>query len=86
MIKVKTKSGFETKIDESIMNRYSFVKLLGKVDKNPLVITELITALLGDDEEKLIEHLGGNPTVDEMSQELGDIFECIGESKEAKNF
>ena len=86
MIKVKTKSGFETKIDESIMNRYSFVKLLGKVDKNPLVITELITTLLGDDEEKLIEHLGGNPTVDEISQELGDIFECIGESKEAKNF
>ena len=84
MLKVKTRTGFECKIDESVMNKYSFVKLLGKIDSNPMLITEVINKLLGDNEDKLIEHLGGDPTTEEMSEALSDIFECIKEHNEAK--
>lgn len=86
MIKVKTRTGFECKIDESIMNRYSFVKLLGKMEKNPMLITEIVSQLLGENEDKLLEHLGGDPTIEEMSSEISDIFDAFKEHNEAKKF
>lgn len=84
MLKVKTSTGFTCKIDESILNRYAFVKLLARVEKSPMAITEMITMLLGDQEEALIEHLGGNPSVEEVTKQVTDIFDAIKENNEAK--
>lgn len=84
MLKVKTRTGFECKIDETVMNKYSFVKLLAKFQKDPTLITEVISKLLGDKEDALIEHLGGDPDIEQISEALGDIFDCIKEHNESK--
>lgn len=84
MLKVKTKTGFECKVDEKVINKYSFIKLLGKIETAPQAVPELIEKLLGDQEEKLIEHLGGDPDAEQIAAELSDIFDAIKENAEAK--
>jgi len=86
MLKVKTGTGFACKIDEEILNRYSFVKLFSKIESNPTLITEMISMLLGDQEDALIKHLGGNPSVEEVSKEISDIFEAIKENNNVKKY
>lgn len=84
MLKVKTQTGFQCKVDETILNKYRFVKLLGKIEKEPTAITDLVSMLLGDQEEKLIEHLGGDPDATQIAEEIGNIFTAIKEDDEAK--
>lgn len=84
MLKVKTKTGFECEIDETVMNKYSFIKLLGKFEKDPTKIVDVLAVLLGDNEEALIDHLGGDPEIEAISNEIGDIFDCIAEDSKAK--
>lgn len=84
MLKIETGTGFKCKVDENVLNRYSFVKLLSKLDKNPAVITELVTMLLGDQEEALITHLGGDPSIEDISKEITDIFNAIKDNNDAK--
>ena len=84
MLKVKTSTGFECKIDENVLNKYKFVKLLGKIEKAPQAVPELIEMLLGEQEEKMIEHLGGDPDAEQIAKEIGDIFNAIKEHNEAK--
>lgn len=84
MLNVKTNSGFKCKIDEKIVNKYSFVRLMAKIEKDPSAIVDLISLLLGSQEEKLIEHLGGDPSIEEMSSEIASIFEAMKENNEVK--
>lgn len=84
MLKVKTNTGFECKVDEKILSKYRFIKLLGKIDKEPLAIPELMEMILGSQEELLIEHLGGDPNAEQIASELGDIFDALKENEEAK--
>ena len=84
MIKVKTSTGFNCKVDETVLNKYSFVKIIGKIGKDPSVISEAIEMLLGEQEERMIEHLGGDPTVEQIAKELEDIFDAIRENNDIK--
>lgn len=84
MLKVKTQTGFECTIDEKILNKYKFIKILGKIEDSPQAITDIVEMLLGEQEEALIEHLGGDPDAEQIANEIGDIFNAIKEDNDTK--
>lgn len=84
MIEVKTETGFNCKIDENVVNKYSFVKTVAKVEKNPTAVTDLVNMLLGDQEDALIEHLGGDPDASDIINEISYILNAITENNKVK--
>lgn len=84
MIKVKTDSGFECEVDENVVNKYAFVKSIAKVEKNPATIADIVGLLIGDQEDALIEHLGGDPDAAAIINEVSNIIGAISENAKVK--
>lgn len=84
-MQIVTKSGFKCRINKDIINSYAFLKMIAKLDKNPISVVDLVTMLLGDQEDKLMKHLGGNPSVEEVSNEVSDIIEQLKNNDDIKN-
>lgn len=83
-MKVVTDTGFECEINEKIVNKYSFLKLVARIEKEPLAVLELNKLLLGEQEEALIEHLGGDPDAEEVAKEITCIINSLGQNTNAK--
>lgn len=84
MIRGKTKSGFKFKINERVLNDYELIELLAEVEENPLLVTKVLTTVLGDDKQRLIEHVreeDGIVPVDAMMEEIAEIFNASNEGK-----
>lgn len=79
MIRGKTSSGFEFKIDEDQLKNYEFVELVAEVDENELLMPKLLKMLLGDKQVKTLKnHIRddkGMVPVEKMVDEIKDIFE-----------
>ena len=78
MLKGKTKSGFNYHIDEHVLQDYEFLETLAATEKNPLYFPELVSMLLGDDVDKLKEHVRddkGHVSIEKMNAEITEIFE-----------
>jgi len=86
MLKGKTKTGFNYKIDNEVLNDYELLELFAEVDENPLLVPKLVLIILGEEQKnKLIEHVRdekGRAKADKVAMELEDI---LTNSKETKN-
>ena len=79
MIKGKTKSGFNYHIDENILQDYELLEAIAETEKNPIFITKVVRMLLGDDTDKLKEHVrdeNGRVSIEKMNVEITEIFEA----------
>lgn len=85
MIKGKTETGFEFKIEDEVLNDYELLELFAEVDENPLLVPELVKIILGKEQKnKLIEHVRddkGRASVDRISMELENILTSSTETK-----
>lgn len=83
----KTQTGFEYELSESIGNDYEVVELLSELEENPLILTKLVSKILGKEQAKRLKnHVrddNGTVPTDKMTQEIVDIFQNSGE--EPKN-
>lgn len=73
-----TESGFKYSISTSKLNNFELLDALYETETNPLLISKVITLLLGEEGKlKLIEHLREEDQtvpVDKLQKELTDIF------------
>ena len=85
MIKGKTETGFEFKIEDEVLNDYELLELFAEVDENPLLVPKLVKIILGKEQKnKLIEHVRddkGRASVDRISMELENILTSSTETK-----
>ena len=78
MIKGKTKSGFNYHIDENVLQDYELLEAIAETEKNPIFITKVVRMLLGDDTDKLKEHVrdeNGHVSIEKMNGEITEIFQ-----------
>ena len=79
MIKGKTKSGFNYHIDENVLQDYELLEAIAETEKNPIYITKVVRMLLGDDVDKLKDHVRddkGHVSIEKMNVEITEIFEA----------
>ena len=85
MIKGKTETGFEFKIEDEVLNDYELLELFAEVDENPLLVPKLVKIILGKEQKnKLIEHVrgeNGKAAVDKIAMELQNILTSGAETK-----
>lgn len=85
MIKGKTETGFEFKIEDEVLNDYELLELFAEVDENPLLVPKLVKIILGEEQKnKLIEHVrgeNGKAAVDKIAMELQNILTSGAETK-----
>lgn len=77
-IKGTTSTGFDFEISEERLSNYELVEAIAEVDTNPLVLPRLIKLMLGDQAERLKDHVrtsDGIVPLDKMGDEIKDIFE-----------
>ena len=73
----KTSSGFVYEIAENSLKNYELLELIAEVDDNPLLMTKVVKLLLGDDAERLKDHVrddNGLVAIDLMEKEITEIF------------
>lgn len=81
-MKGKLASGFSFTVDENIINSWAMLEALNEAQDNGLRIIKVVNMLLGEEQKaKLIKHLGGAPSVEDMSNAITEIFNAIRESK-----
>lgn len=79
MITGQTKSGFNYHIDENILQDYELLEAIAETEKNPIFITKVVRMLLGDDIDRLKEHVrdeNGHVSIEKMNVEITEIFEA----------
>lgn len=79
MIKGKTKSGFNYHIDENVLQDYELLEAIAETEKNPIFITKVVRMLLGEDTDKLKEHVrdeNGHVSIEKMNVEITEIFQA----------
>lgn len=79
MITGQTKSGFNYHIDENILQDYELLEAIAETEKNPIFITKVVRMLLGDDTDRLKEHVrdeNGHVSIEKMNVEITEIFEA----------
>lgn len=73
-----TESGFKYSISSSKINNFELLDALYEAEENPLLISKVITLLLGEEGKlKLMDHLreeDGTVPIDKLQKELADIF------------
>ncbi|GAA5348270.1 hypothetical protein SuUB15_10980 [Streptococcus uberis] len=75
---MKTKSGFEFKISKARLDNYELVEALGELETNPLKLPSVLNLLLGDQVNKLKDHLrdkDGFVSTESIMNEVKEIFE-----------
>lgn len=84
-IQGKTKSGFEFQIEESRLNNYELLEIIGELEENPIVLSKIVIMLLGKEQtKKLKDHLrteDGMVPADKMTDEITGIFQSQNELK-----
>jgi len=84
MAHVKTASGFEADINEDALDDYRLVKAIRAAQEEPTAIVDVVGFVLGEDEDKLIDHLiatTGRASMESINAEVTEIFTQLGEAK-----
>lgn len=82
----ETSSGFKYKIDKRRVDNYELIEAMSELETNETATAsiKIIKMLLGDDEQKLKEHVTktyGWPSIKHMQAEITEIFEGTAEAK-----
>lgn len=81
---IRTGSGFEIEVKESLGNDAEFFDLVCEADENPLLIRKVLVYMIGEDGRKaLYEHLRTDGTVplDALIREVKEIVALLGKKK-----
>lgn len=85
MIQGKTKTGFNFKIEDAVLNDYELLEMFAEVDENPLLVPKLVKMILGEEQKNaLIDHVrdeNGVAAVDKIATELENILNSGAETK-----
>lgn len=88
-IKGKTESGFEYEVNSKIAHNMRFVKACAAARKDPLAFPDLITCLLGEEQEErlyaFLEEKHGEATIENTEPVITEIIEALSENPETKN-
>ena len=79
MITGTTSSGFTYQIDENVLQDYALLEAIAETETNPIMITRVVRLLLGDDIDKLKNHVrdeNGRVSIEKMNVEITEIFEA----------
>lgn len=85
MLKGTTSTGFEFEIPKKRLKNYELVEAIAEEGTNPLAVVKVVKLLLGDEAERLKDHVrdeDGMVDLELVAQELKEIFES---NKETKN-
>lgn len=77
--------GFEFDIPVKRFENYKILKMLKESDEDPTKVIDVMPAFFGEQEEKLIEALGGDPTITEMCNALREVFDVAKKNNTVKN-
>ena len=85
VFKGTTSHGFKFEIPATAFQNYVTLRLLKQSDKDGSKILDVVPRLLGEDQEQeLIEALGGDPTFEDVAKELREIFDIVTQETNAK--
>lgn len=89
MIKGTTQTGFKFSIDPDAVKDMEFIELAADAEENGLLLPKMIEHILGKEQKKkLYDHVRnskGRVMVEDVSEEIKDIFNAISSEKETKN-
>lgn len=72
-----TKTGFKYILDPKRLGNYELVEAIAEVDENPLMVPKVVKLLLGNQAEKLKDHVRdeeGFVSTEKLMAEIMDIF------------
>lgn len=81
---VITPSGFECDIDEAAISDYKLLKLIRETKTDATAVVDVVTTLLGRDEERLMAHLAdedGHVAIEAVNAEVTEIFAALKSKK-----
>ena len=84
MITGKTKSGFEFKLEDNVLDDYELIEALGELDENPLKISKVIDLLFGNRKnvvKEFIKRQKGYVSTKEMSNLITEVFSTVSNGK-----
>lgn len=84
MITGKTKSGFEFKLEDNVLDDYELIEALGELDENPLKISKVIDLLFGNrknEVKEFIKRQKGYVSTKEMSNLITEVFSTVSNGK-----
>lgn len=84
MAHIQTASGFEADINEAQIDDYRLMKAIRAAQKEPVAIVDVVSFVLGEDEDRLIDHLiqaTGKAAVEDINREITEIFGQLSASK-----
>lgn len=89
MIKGTTQTGFKFSIDPDAVKDMEFIELAADAEENGLLLPKMIEHILGKEQKKkLYDHVRnskGRVMVEDVSEEIKDVFNAISSEKETKN-
>ena len=83
-MRVTMKDGYEVTIRDELLNDWNVLKMLRGIDKGDAgLIVDVVDVLLGDEADKLAEHLSvdGITPIDSMVNAISEIIELSNELK-----
>lgn len=92
MVEGKTKSGFEFKYDERILNDYGLLEAIGAFDESTgkiqqvAALKKMLDYLLGDNKDAFMEHIASkNDGFRPLDAIQAEMLEIISSSEKLKN-
>lgn len=85
MIEGTTESGFEYKISKNRLDNYELLEVIAEIDESPLALPKVIDLLLGDEKERLKDHLRTEDNLVPASDLMEEIKEIFNNHTEVKN-
>ena len=74
MVSGKLKNGYEYNIPKERFGKWKMLKLLKGLKSDPTLVVEVVDNLMGDQAEAFIDSMGEDPTVDEVTIAITEIF------------
>ncbi len=84
-IEGKTSSGFEYKIDKRRLDNYELLEAISELETNSFKIIDIVELLLGENKDKLRDHLRDEDGFVSMQKMNDEITEIFSSNKEVKN-
>lgn len=89
MVKGTTQTGFKFSIDPDAIKDMEFIELAAEAEENGLVLPKMLERVLGEKQKKkLYDHVRnskGRVMIDDINNEVEDIFNALNQDNETKN-
>lgn len=89
MVKGTTTSGFKFSIDPDAIKDMEFIELAAEAEENGLMLPKMLERVLGKKQkDKLYDHVRnskGRVMIDDINNEVEEIFNALNQDNETKN-